>query len=232
MASERFEMRLDEDLLVRVDEWRADRADVPSRAQAVRRLTEFGLKHSDEGDVVRFTDGEKMIISMLSDVYKRLNVKGEIDPEFVMETIWGGHSWALRWELSGLYHEHEDSPATVREVVDFLDMWSFIESGFEQLSVEDKETLRIDADPFGTDVRFAGFDGNNESEYIGVARMFVEQMGRWSIFKGRELNSHHPTLHTYRRMFRVFEPMRKTLIGGRNLDVKQLTAILRERLKG
>ena len=65
-----------------------------------------------------------------------------------------------------------------------------------------------------------------QRSYVLVVRI------RWSMFKGRELNSHHPTLHTYRRMFRVFEPMRKTLAGRRNLDVKQLAAILRERLKG
>jgi hypothetical protein len=42
--SVRFEMRIDPKTLSRVDEWRRKQADLLSRAEAIRRLVELGLK--------------------------------------------------------------------------------------------------------------------------------------------------------------------------------------------
>lgn len=42
--SERFELRLEPALLESVDEWRAAEADLPTRAEAIRRLTTIGLE--------------------------------------------------------------------------------------------------------------------------------------------------------------------------------------------
>lgn len=39
-----FQMRVTEDFLRSVDEWRAEQDDEPSRSEAIRRLVELGLK--------------------------------------------------------------------------------------------------------------------------------------------------------------------------------------------
>lgn len=228
--SERFEMRLDEDIIARVDKWRAKQDDVPSRAEAMRRLVELGLMRS-VSDAVRFSDGEKLLAIMMRDLYKHLKLKGEIDPDFVGEVIWGGHYWAPRWEMQGLFHDHEDDPRDVRFVVDVLDMWTFLERAYAKLSKKDKERIEKEADPFGKYVRFAGFDGNNETSHMSIARFLIEQMNRFSQFKGRELNSHMPTLATYRRMLAVFEPMRAGLVGT-ELDANQVIRILKAKMHG
>ena len=93
---------------------------------------------------------------MLCQLFKHLKVKSEIDPEFVQSAIHGGHYWALDWEYSGIFHRHEDSKEVVSEVVDVLDMWSFIERGFAELSKKDKERVATEAEPFGKHVRFSG----------------------------------------------------------------------------
>ncbi|UVF22792.1 hypothetical protein HPT29_027630 (plasmid) [Microvirga terrae] len=41
--SERFELRVEADLMNRIDQWRSAQADLPSRAEAIRRLTTIGL---------------------------------------------------------------------------------------------------------------------------------------------------------------------------------------------
>jgi len=41
--TERFEMRLDADTLKRIDEWRRFEPDLPSRAEAIRRLVNQAL---------------------------------------------------------------------------------------------------------------------------------------------------------------------------------------------
>ena len=41
--SERFELRIDEEQLSRIDEWASEQSDRPTRAEAVRRLVNLGL---------------------------------------------------------------------------------------------------------------------------------------------------------------------------------------------
>ena len=175
--TERFEMRLDQTMIDQVDAWRSEQEDMPSRSEAVRRLIEAGL--DVQNSPVRIRDGEKLILAMLRDLYHHHQVKdGEIDPDFVMEAVWGGHYWGLDWQYQGLFHGHEDKRRTVREVVDILDMWDFLEGSFEKLSAKEKGRFAKEMEPF-TDVKFSGFDGNNESEHLGVLRFLTQKMDRF-----------------------------------------------------
>ena len=53
--TERFELRLEPDLLDRVDDWRAAQRDVPSRSAAVRRLVEQGLGRDNDDQLFELT---------------------------------------------------------------------------------------------------------------------------------------------------------------------------------
>ena len=86
--TERYEMRLDEDLLSDINAWRARQGDVPPRAEAIRRLIEKGLV--DNQRQIQFTKGETLIIQMLCDVFKGLKIKSEIDPNVVQAALSGG----------------------------------------------------------------------------------------------------------------------------------------------
>lgn len=229
--TERFEMRLDEDILMRVDNWRAKESDVPSRSEAMRRLVERGLLSSTSDGSVALSDGEKLIFLALRDIAKHLKVKRddvETDFDFVASAIYGGHLWGLRWKMSGLFHDYADSPQDVREVLDILDMWTAIETGYEQLSKKDKDKIAADTKPLGPRVTFPGFDGNNESEQLGIAAFLIGDLERFSRFKGRGLNAHMPTLATHRRMLAVFGPMRQHL-DGTELGTDQILALLKAR---
>lgn len=225
--TERFEMRLEEEVLQRVDKWRTSQTDEPSRAEAMRRLLELGLERSSN-QAVKFSDGEKLLIAMMGDVYKNLKIENsEIDPKFVNSVIHGGHYWAPKWNMQGLFHDYEDDPRHVRFVTNTLDMWLFIESGYEKLSQEDKKRVEKEADPYGKNVKFMGFDGNNEAEHMSIARFLIDDMHRFESYKGRSyLNSHSPKIDTYKRMFSIFEPMRSNLIGN-GLNADQIIRILK-----
>ena len=227
--TERFEMRLGQSVLENVDVWRTRQNDLPSRSEAVRRLVEVGLGATGGDGHIRLSDGDKLILIMLCQLFKQLKLKSEIDPEFVEAAIHGGHYWGLKWEYSGIFHDYEDKQSVVNEVVDVLDMWSFLESGFGKLPKKDKDRVASEAEPFGKRVVFAGFDGNNESEYMGVARFLIEKLDRFSSFKGRDLDAHMPTIDAHRRMFAVFEPIRRTLTG-RDLNAKEIIEILKAKL--
>lgn len=226
--TERFEMRLDQMTIDRLDDWRSRQTDVPSRAEAARRLMEAGLMRDGAKDV-QISDGEKLILSTLGDIYRHLKIKGgEMDPDFVLSALCGGHYWSLAWKHNGLFHNHADSPQTVSEVVNILDMWSFLESGYARLSSDEKTRIAAELEPFGKDVYFPGFDGNNESEHYSIARFLIDDMDRFSSFKGRELNSHCQRLNDYLMMLRAFEPIRRTLDGG-ELSVSQIISVLKLR---
>jgi hypothetical protein len=49
VKSERFEMRLDPAAVERIDAWRREQPDLPSRTEAIRRLVELGLGAKREG---------------------------------------------------------------------------------------------------------------------------------------------------------------------------------------
>lgn len=223
--SERFEMRLDEETIGRVDEWRSKQSDLPSRAEAVRRLVDMSLERVAEKGA-QFSDGEKILLIMMQDLYKHLKIKTpEIDPDFVAQVIHGGHYWAVPWALPGVFHGHEDEPKDLRYVQNVLDMWDRLERGFGRLPKPDQEAVLRQAGSHAGDVRFFGFDGNNESSLLGIATFLVNEMDRWSRFKGRDLNSHMPTRSIYERMLTVFEPMRRSFNG--DLTAAQITALLK-----
>lgn len=228
--TERFEMRLGQSVLEKVDAWRVRQEDIPSRSEAVRRLVEAGLGAEGGNSQIKLGDGDKLILVMLCQLFKQLKVKSEIEPEFVEAAIHGGHYWGFDWKYPGIFHGHEDAKAVVTEVVDVLDMWYFLERGFGELSKKDKDRVAAEAAPFGKHVVFTGFDGNNESEHRGVALFLINELDRFSEFKGRDLNAHMPTIDTHRRMFSVFEPIRNTLTG-RDLNASEIIEILNAKMQ-
>lgn len=231
MATERFEMRIETELLERLDNWREGEEDKPSRAEAVRRLMEAGLAHDTRGRQPHLSDGEKLITLMLTDVIEKLGIQSDTNIDLVRNVIYGGHYWALGWEMPGIFHGHIDKRSRVSFVVDVLDMWDFLEEAFEKLDDADKARLAELSDPWGKHVRFPGFDGNNETEYMSIARFLVDDLSRFSRFKDKkhDMNSHHPTLETYGKMYRAFEPIRKTLVFGKAMSVEQLADVLNAR---
>ncbi|CAN7367862.1 YfbU family protein [Variovorax sp. LjRoot178] len=220
----RFELRLEDEQLARIDEWQRKRGET-SRANAVRILIDQGLAAGSTRSV-QFSDGEKMLMLMMRDMMKALKLKsGDPDTDFLAKVIYGGHYWAPKWDMQGVFHDHVDDPDDVSYVVDVLDMWDFIESAYEALNAKQKADVKTGVGDWFSGAHFSGFDGNNESNHMSIARFLVEDMGRFSRFKGRDLNSHSPTAHRYRGMIAMFEPMRAKLTGGK-LSPQQLIALL------
>jgi uncharacterized protein YfbU (UPF0304 family) len=233
--TERIELRLDTDTIDRIDAWRRRQDDTPSRSEALRRLVEGGLEeHTPEG--FRLNNTDKLMVWMLSEIMKsqikesRHGGDAEHDMKtvnLIQEVIYGGHFWALGWEMTGVIHQHIDDPRKVRAVVDILDMWDFIESAYQGYSDADKKRIEDEVGFGGKDPKFYGFDGNNESEYMNIARFIVHQLRRFEHFKERDFNSHTPTVSRYLGMADAFKEIRKTLIG-REMSAAEMIHILKQ----
>jgi uncharacterized protein YfbU (UPF0304 family) len=177
---------------------------------------------------MKLTNPEKLILLMLSDIYDKLELD-DVDTKLLRSAIHSENTWALDWEMPGVVgSDSEPIPAAVEEVVKYLDMWSFLEEAHSVFNASAKESIEKEAEPFGKHVRFPGFDGNNEPEYLGIARILIDDMDRFSRFKGRDLNSHISLVAAYARMYEVFEAMRTSLGSARTLSPDQVIAILKK----
>ncbi|WP_300463822.1 YfbU family protein [Desulfobacula sp.] len=178
---------------------------------------------------MQLSNGEKLILIMLSEIYEKMGVEGELDPGFIRSAIFSKNEWGLEWKYSGIPFEKEETPALVKEVVNILDMWSFIEDSYKKTSNDEKKQIKEEAEPFGEHVKFSGFDGNNESEYLNVAHFFINDLKSFLCFEGRGLNSHCPSIEVHRRMYDVFEPMRAEA-GSGLLSSNQIIEILKAKI--
>lgn len=179
---------------------------------------------------MKISDGEKLILLMLSELYDSLNVTGEVEPDFIRSAIISDKLWSIPWKYPGIPFENTETPQIVSDVLDILDMWSCIEYSYDQLSAEDKHKLEVEASPFGFNPKFLGFDGNSETEYLGTASFIVNRLDRFEEFKGRNFNSHCPLLETYNRMLSLYATIQSNLFMGSVLSVSQLIGLLKEQV--
>jgi uncharacterized protein YfbU (UPF0304 family) len=150
------------------------------------------------------TDPEKLILMMLSEIHEHLKIKSGTDAKFVQSAILSGNTWGLYWRFIGIFEGRGDTPAAVKQVLDILEMWEAIEISYEKLDAGKKELIA--ARNLADDVRFRGFDGNHEAEQLGIAHFLIDDLARFTHFKGRDLNSHLPySLAPNERMLSVFK---------------------------
>ncbi|EGQ7815807.1 MULTISPECIES: YfbU family protein [Vibrio] len=178
---------------------------------------------------MKVTDGEKLILLMLSEIYDKLELNGEVEPDFIRSAIFSNNTWSIPWKYSGIPFESQETPLIVKEVLDILDMWRFIERSYENLSDESKAYVASNAKPFGEEPKFSGFDGNNETDYMCTASFLVNDLDRFTEFKDRDFNSHCPSLDGYERMLSVYKPIVESN-GYRLLTAEELTQVLLEQI--
>jgi uncharacterized protein YfbU (UPF0304 family) len=222
VLGERFEMRLETDTLEAIDRWRADQGSMPSRAQAIRHLIAKGLEADRAQPAFQPSGAERVMLAMLADIYQHLDVDREMDPEFIKSAVFGGHDWAMAWKYHNLLHGETVNAAVVEEVARILEMWSILEASFGNLTAKQKGQVAKELGEEKVEVRFDGFDGNNEGDHFTVASFMVQDLKRFDEFSKRDLNAHWPTLDGYRRMLPVY----RRLVGHSRLSPSSIAEIL------
>lgn len=176
---------------------------------------------------MQLSDGERLILVMLAELYKHHKIKGEIDPELVLSSIFKDKPWGLKWEYGSIFRGDsvESNPPAVQETCDILDMFRILTPSYDKLSDEDKARVQKEVDPFGNEYKFQGFDGNNDEHY-GIVGYLVENLNRYGELNKHNLNSHSSmTLPTYRRMLAQFKRIK---LGPKyELDADQIISILK-----
>ncbi|MBU1348199.1 MAG: YfbU family protein [Alphaproteobacteria bacterium] len=173
------------------------------------------------------SQGEKLIIHMLSDLFEHLGVESELDPGFIKRAL-DGQSWAISSRY-GFTERGDRDDSVANEVGEILHMWRIIEETVEGFD-EQQQTQLVELAPvFGKTVKFPGFDANASSGHYGTAVFLVKEDFGWDHFRGRNLNSHGAgTVEGHRRMRARF----KEVMRQRNfeqLTPKDMASVLNER---
>lgn len=178
---------------------------------------------------MEFSNQQKLIITLLTDIHAHLGIDNSVDPGFVQRMVRRGHGWALGWAYPGLFEDGIEPPEAVAFVAEVLTMWEAIEethAGFDQAR---KDRLAELAPIFGRDPRFGGFDGNHEADLREIVHILVDDLGRWPAFRGRETDSHRILADGYRRMLEVYQRIPNPGYESR-LSVEALAEILNARV--
>ena len=222
------EFRLDGDLLRRIDLWRERQASRPTRSEAVAELVDAGLSNAAEADL---SEGEKLILTMLCDLYRKVGAEGPLDPDFLQSAIRGGHFWAIEWQHPSFTHSHANRHSHGQFVTDVLGMWKTLEDCFAALSPVEKGRVVAEAGLPGPPT-FPGWHGDSETDHKSIARFMTNRMNVFPSFRDKAVrDSGTPAIPGYRRMLARFAEIR-----GPNRDkalgVEDLIALLKAQREG
>lgn len=172
---------------------------------------------------------EKLILQMLCDIHKRLDIQDSYDPTLISKALASDDYWVLDWAYD-ISEPGTPTPPHVTAVVDALDMYSFLKESFEALSPQQREALEAAVPNVAARIDFPGFDGNNEGRYRTAARYLVNELDRFESMKDvADRNSHTRMVDVYGRMVAVFEPIRDGLID-RLMNVDEIVQVLDARI--
>lgn len=177
---------------------------------------------------MQLSEGEKFILIMLAQIQKKLGVKGEIEPDFVLDAITTENTWGLKWEYPSIFSDEDATTGTVDEVRKILELWTFIEESYRSLSK--KEKALVEAANNGGAPKFVGFDRNTEPRHLSVARFMIEKLKHYKNLKCRKLNSHMPSVQRYRTMLSHFEVIVSRLDPPRLLSAQEIIEVLGVRM--
>ena len=169
------------------------------------------------------TATERLIVEMLCEIYKKLEITDSYDPDIIARAMGSQDYWVLNWKYDIRDGEGENPPH-VKLVLDTLDMYQFLQDAYDQFDAEQREVVA--AVGIGGTLEFPGFDGNNETDYSRAARYLVNDLDRFARLRGSvDTNSLGPSVPMYARMLEVFLPIRINVLG-RRMTVGEVIEVL------
>ncbi len=117
---------------------------------------------------------ERLILYNQYEILKLLNADDEymtkqyeLNQEILLNGFKHNYDEMVEWVL-------DDTPDEVSKFVwDVLQMYRVLYSSYAELTSEDKAEIDFD------DIKFDGFDGNEETDYYVYAQFILEKMGRY-----------------------------------------------------
>lgn len=156
---------------------------------------------------------DKMQRVMLSNQLKILEALYPDEAKFLAQKRTAiEEGYALHYkDVAEAFYDEELSEEECTFVLDVLDMYRSITFSYRHL----KDEAVVPGEEFSVsekDIRFKGFDGNNEGQYMAYCRYFVEDLGRFQELVDdhgfQDFNSHTPMIETYQNRLAKFQLLR------------------------
>lgn len=172
-------------------------------------------------DIIKLTKKDRAMFIYL---FKILKNQGDDDYDYanMIEALQNGFVLHYNDVFSCLYDE-ELSEEECKEVLDILEMYRGIIYSYNHLKNQGQIGSLTD-----DNVRFRGFDGNNETKQMAYTRYFIVDLDRYSEIKdlsNNYFNSHFPMLDKYRKMLKQWKVYKEKEIGY-SMDENQINCLL------
>lgn len=154
----------------------------------------------DNSEPVTLTKAQRLILANQYTIMMLLDKKNAKEHEKMREAVTDGYAEAIddqfNWIFDGL-------PATECGLVTrSLSLYDALQRSYKELGDKDAAAAGIKK----IQVTYPGFDGNNETEYMGFARYVRDEEQRFDYLDVEDnCNSHRPMIERYRAMLEVWE---------------------------
>lgn len=161
---------------------------------------------------IELTDKERLFLANQHEILGHLN-KDNSDYHFKLaEQLRDGHEWLYSQSFDNFSENLPDAAAEL--VLNILQIYEMIQDAYDGLS--DKSLISEHQ------IKFPGFDGNNETEFMGFVDALEKDNRFVDVIQTGNRNSHSPKVHVYERMIAKWQAFGKPY----NLTTEQLIEIL------
>lgn len=168
---------------------------------------------------MELTKKDRLLLFNQLEILKHLNPDEADRYEIEQKIIVNGYKYHYDELVEGF---DEDLDISVSEYVfDVLQMYRSLNNSYAALSSEEKSQIDID------DIKYQGFDGNEEGSYYSYANFLLEDYDRYGEIydDGKvELNSHRNMIRRYDRMLETWKSFNNRY---GNLTLGQIKEIIR-----
>ena len=173
-----------------------------------------------EKPVTSLTPFERLSLMNQLTILKKLDTDNAEDYANHIEILHSGYSVLYGEVFQAVFEEMPLDEC--KYVFDVLDMFRNLINSFNGL--KDKQGLTAE------DVRFQGFDGNNETKRWAFAE-YLKKTGRWQETLVGGLNSHSMmTMRRYPQMLERYEPIKQRILdshtGNWQLTAEQIKVVI------
>lgn len=136
---------------------------------------------------MELTEKERLILFNQYRILEKLYPEDEKDCQIAQKILAEGYT--IEYDSLAEFMSDGIPREVCEEVIDILQMYRSLYTSYKELS--DKTGINKG------DVIFQGFDGNEETDHYVFACFYLEDLNRYSEFKGVDINSHSNRLYKY-----------------------------------
>lgn len=166
---------------------------------------------------MELTEKDRLILFNQLEILKHLNPEDSDRYDVDQTILVYGYKYNYDELIEGFTEELDESIS--QYVFDVFQMYRSLNNSYYELSSEEKSEIDL------KDIKFQGYDGNEEIDYYVYARFVLEELKRYDEIydNGKvKLNSHRNMMDKYNRMLTIWKSLDKRYDTLTLHEIKQI----------